>query len=136
MIYDGRSFYPVFLQELRDTHYNITIVSPFLRMNRLRSLQSTLCDAVQNGIALTVVTRPPEDFADSDAQFCREGIAFLESLGVHVKTKTEFHQKFTVIDDRIVWYGSINFLSFGKAEESILRFESPDLANALLDTVL
>lgn len=38
----------------------------------------------------------------------------------------------SVIDQRIVWYGSINLLSFGSAEESIMRLESPNIANELI----
>lgn len=45
------------------------------------------------------------------------------------------HQKFVIIDQRIVWYGSINFLSFGSAEESIMRLDSINIANELIDTV-
>jgi hypothetical protein len=36
-----------------------------------------------------------------------------------------------IIDNRIVWYGSINLLSYGSAEESIMRLESSELATEL-----
>ena len=49
--------------------------------------------------------------------------------------RSGFHQKFTVLDQRTVWYGSVNFLSFGAAEESIMRLESPEIAGQLTDTV-
>ena len=39
---------------------------------------------------------------------------------------------YAVIDQRIVWYGSINLLSFGSAEESIMRLDSPNIANELI----
>jgi len=37
-----------------------------------------------------------------------------------------------VIDQRTVWYGSNNLLSFGSAEESVTRLESPNIANELM----
>ena len=49
--------------------------------------------------------------------------------------KSDFHQKFTFVDNQIVWYGSVNFLSFGTNEESIMRFVSFDVAGDLTDTV-
>ena len=55
--------------------------------------------------------------------------------GVIVKTKDSIHQKFAVIDQRIVWYGSINLLSYGCSEESIMRIESIDIAAELLEIV-
>ena len=47
-----------------------------------------------------------------------------------------FHQKFTVIDGTISWYGSVNILSFGKSEESVMRLESREIAGELIDTVI
>ncbi|MGV8137103.1 MAG: hypothetical protein AB2L20_17965 [Mangrovibacterium sp.] len=32
----------------------------------------------------------------------------------------------------LVWYGSVNLLSFGSAEESIMRLESSNIANELI----
>ncbi len=59
----------------------------------------------------------------------------LKNMGVSVVCKSDFHQKFTVIDSKIVWYGSVNFLSFGKNEESIMRFSSFDIAIQLTDSI-
>ena len=44
------------------------------------------------------------------------------------------HQKFAMVDDRIVWYGSINLLSFGASQESIMRLVSSSVARALKDS--
>jgi phosphatidylserine/phosphatidylglycerophosphate/cardiolipin synthase-like enzyme len=41
--------------------------------------------------------------------------------------KDNIHQKFAVIDYRVVWYGSINFLSYGKSEESVMRVENSNV---------
>ena len=66
----------------------------------------------------------------------KENTAILQNCGVNVIYKSDFHQKFTVIDNKIVWYGSVNFLSFGTNEESIMRFVSFDIAGELTDTVI
>jgi hypothetical protein len=51
---------------------------------------------------------------------------------VRLAFRSNIHQKFAVIDQRIIWYGSINLLSCGDAEESIMRLESPSVANELI----
>lgn len=107
-----------------------------MRKNRLSNLKPVFASALTNGIKITVVTRPPEDFSGANEQLTRQNAALLCELGVTVKFKSGFHQKFTVIDTKTVWYGSVNFLSFGTAEESIMRLESADIACALLDTVI
>jgi hypothetical protein len=52
-----------------------------------------------------------------------------------VVLKSNIHQKFAVFDQKIVWYGSINLLSYGNAQESIMRIESPDIANELIKSI-
>lgn len=95
-----------------------------------------LSAAIENGIAVTVVTRPAEDYTGDGKNTTEDNIERLRSLGITVRTKSGFHQKFTVIDAKTVWFGSVNFLSFGTAEESLMRFESYDIAGELMDTVL
>ena len=49
--------------------------------------------------------------------------------------RSNIHQKFTIIDNKITWYGSINFLSFGYSEESIMRLESSSIAYELAESI-
>ena len=135
VIYDGKSFYPVFLQDLKTADREILIVSPFMRKNRLKQLLPAFSEAIQKGVSVSVVTRPPEDFTGENMDLTVENIQMLENANVKVIRKSSFHQKFTIMDNRTVWYGSVNFLSFGTNEESIMRFENYDLAGILTDTV-
>jgi phosphatidylserine/phosphatidylglycerophosphate/cardiolipin synthase-like enzyme len=59
-------------------------------------------------------------------------MALLQQNGITVKTKDRIHQKFAIMDQHIIWYGSINLLSYGASEESIMRIESADIAAELL----
>ena len=136
VIYDGKSFYPVFSEDISRAKTEVLIVSPFMRKNRLTQIVKLLIPVMLNGITVTVVTRPPDDFKESEQDTVRQNAEFLKNCGIKVKYKSEFHQKFTVIDQKITWYGSVNFLSFGKHEESIMRFENYDLAGQLIDTVM
>ncbi len=136
VIYDGKSFYPVFLQDLKAADREILIVSPFMRKNRLKQLLPIFTETVQKGVSVSVVTRPPEDFDGENAALTKENLQVLIAAGIKVMLKSSFHQKFTILDNKTVWYGSVNFLSFGANEESIMRFESSDLAGVLADTVL
>lgn len=135
LIYDGKSFYSVYWKDLEQARREILIVSPFLRTGRITQLGAVLSKIAFNGVSVVVLTRPPEDFGEKDRVAAAQGIAMLESYGVQVRFRSDFHQKFTLIDQSIVWYGSINFLSFGKADESIMRFESTEIAGQLMDTV-
>jgi hypothetical protein len=49
--------------------------------------------------------------------------------------KSKIHQKFAVIDGKIIWYGSINLLSFGHAKESIMRLLSGNISYELTKNI-
>lgn len=136
LIYDGKSFYPVFSEDIRNAKSEILIVSPFMRKSRITQILRLLSEAMLKHAKVVAVTRPAEDFPENDRKSVVENIQRLESYGIEVRQRAGFHQKFTVIDGQIVWYGSVNFLSFGSAEESIMRFTSHDIAGQLMDTVL
>lgn len=136
LIYDGKSFYAVYCQDIKSAHKEVLIVCPFMRKNRITQLSKFFLQAVLNGAKVTVITRPPEDFKEADQKAVKENTEILKNCGVDVIHKSDFHQKFTVIDNQIVWYGSVNFLSFGTNEESVMRFVSFDIAGELTDTVM
>lgn len=136
LIYDGKSFCTVYCQDIKSAHKEVMIVCPFMRKSRIAVFSKTLSQAVQNGVKVTVITRPPEDFKEAEQKSVKENTVLLQNYGVRVIYKSDFHQKFTVIDNQIVWYGSVNFLSFGTNEESIMRFVSFDIADELTDTVM
>ena len=136
LIYDGRSFWPVYCDDLRSAQKEILIVSPFMRKSRLKQLAKVLVEPLLNGVAVKAVTRPPEDFPAKEQERVRKNVSYLEGYGVHITFRSGFHQKFTVLDQQTVWYGSVNFLSFGAAEESIMRLESAEIAGQLTDTVI
>jgi phosphatidylserine/phosphatidylglycerophosphate/cardiolipin synthase-like enzyme len=84
---------------------------------------------------VTVVTKLPENYPEKDRAIIEECIHLLTQHGITVKTRDRIHQKFAIVDQRIVWYGSINLLSFGMSEESIMRIESVDIAAELLGSM-
>lgn len=135
LIYDGRSFYPIYCQDLAAAQKEILIVSPFMRRSRLEKLIKVLSGPLLNGVTVKVITRPAEDLPARDRNGVEENGEYLTGYGIHVVWRSGFHQKFTVIDGTLAWYGSVNFLSFGAAEESIMRLESPEIAGVLMDSV-
>jgi phosphatidylserine/phosphatidylglycerophosphate/cardiolipin synthase-like enzyme len=111
------------------------IVSPFVTKKRTLQMMQNLKNAIANSVKVVVVTRPSADYKGKDISTWVESIEFLKEAGVTVIQKSNIHQKFAVIDQKIVWYGSINLLSFGSAEESIMRLESPNIAFELLKSI-
>lgn len=86
-------------------------------------------------VRVTVVTKPPDNYAAKDRTKIQSCIELLHQHGIAVKTRDRIHQKFAIIDQQIVWYGSINLLSYGMSEESIMRIDSMDIAAELTNTI-
>ncbi|MCB2362457.1 hypothetical protein LGL00_26130 [Clostridium estertheticum] len=60
---------------------------------------------------------------------------YLRTTGINIILKSNIHQKFIVIDQKTVWYGNINFLSYKSENENIMRLTSLNIANELMDTI-
>ena len=135
IIYDGKSFYPVYCNDVRSAQKEILIVSPFMSKSRLKQLAKVLSEPILNGVNIKAVVRPADDLPEKDRAAAAENTKHLEEYGITVALRPGFHQKFTVIDGHIAWYGSINFLSFGHLEESVMRLESHEIAGELIDSI-
>lgn len=91
--------------------------------------------AIGNKIRVIVVTRPIADFKAEESITLQRTLDLLQRNKVCLVYKSNIHQKFAIMDQKIVWYGSINLLSYGSAQESIMRIESSNIANELIKSI-
>jgi superfamily II DNA or RNA helicase len=132
IIFDKDNFLPVFNQDIVAAGKEIVIVSPFVRKIRTHQMVQHLKISTAKNLPVIVVTRPKEDFPPKDHTAMQRALDLLKDSGVRVYFKSYIHQKFAVMDQKVVWYGSINLLSYGSAQESIMRIESSNIANELM----
>ena len=125
---------PVYNNDIVAAQREILIVSPFVTKRRTVQMMQHLEVALRNKVRVIVVTRPIGAFGEKEPTAARDS-GFVTECGVSVVFRPNIHQKFALIDQRVVWYGSVNLLSFGSAEESIMRLESPDIASELMKSM-
>ena len=53
--------------------------------------------------------------------------------GIYVEQKEDFCEHYAVIDNEIVWYGSMNLLGKENAEDNLMRVVSKDIAAELME---
>ena len=135
IIFNNENFLPVFNQDVLAAKREIVIVSPFVRTRRTQQMIQQLKIQTGKNIQVIVVTRPKEDFILKDHAALQNTLNLLTNNGISVVFKSNIHQKFAIMDQKIVWYGSINLLSFGNAQESIMRIESSNIANELIKSI-
>lgn len=136
VIFDENTFWPVFSNDVACASREVSIVSPFMKQARTRQIMKLFYSAAARGAEISVVTRPPDNYREDDRANIAELAKSLEGIGVRVSYKKNMHQKYAIIDRRIVWYGSVNFMSFGsRSVESLMRLESYDIAGELLANI-
>ena len=135
IIFDKNNFYPVFSSDIIHAKREILIVSPFVTKRRTQQIMRNLEPVLAKKVKVIVVTRPAEDFMDKDLTAWTEATKHIETAGIHLIYKSNIHQKFAIIDQKIIWYGSINLLSYGSAEESMMRIESNKIAYELMENL-
>lgn len=96
---------------------------------RLPSLVDALTRAAQRGVQVRVVT---DYAANKDATDFTDAIAALESAGVHVvkdHRSALMHNKFAVLDGRLLWTGSMNYTPNGvyRNNNNMLRLDNAAL---------
>jgi superfamily II DNA or RNA helicase len=135
IIFNISNFLPVYSNDIVTASREILIVSPFVTKRRTLQMIQNLRIALKNGVKIAVVTRPSKDFKEKDLTSWQTTIDLIKSSGITVVFKSNIHQKFAVVDQKVSWYGSINLLSYGSAEESIMRLESLNIANELIRSI-
>ncbi|MCA1795729.1 MAG: phospholipase D-like domain-containing protein [Desulfobacteraceae bacterium] len=135
IIFNKQNFFPVYLNDIDTANEHILIVSPFMTKKRVLQVMDHLKEKIDNHVKVSILTRPAEEFHEDKRAGLNEIFTLLQNAGVTVLLKPGIHQKFAIIDHKIVWFGSINLLSFGHSEESIMRLVSNSIAYELSKTI-
>ncbi len=135
IIYNRENFLPVFSNDMLSAKKEILIVSPYVKKRRVMQMAQHIDAAFRNSVRVIVITRPIADFKEKEQSAIAAALDILKDMGIKVIFKSNIHQKFAIMDQKILWYGSINLLSFGESEESIMRLDSYNIANELIKSV-
>lgn len=135
LIYNGESYYKHYCNDLRKAHAEIVIVSPRMEENYVFDFLKQIINAIKNDIRITIITKPIEDVGENERENINSCVQYLQKQGIFINYMLDFYQRFTVIDRSIVWYGSVDTLTRGKSEDSIMRFENSDIAEQLMNTI-
>jgi superfamily II DNA or RNA helicase len=135
IIFNKQNFFPVYLNDIDTANEHILIVSPFMTQKRILQVMDHFREKIDNHVKVSILTRPAEEFQEEKRGLLNDMVILLQHAGINVLLKPGIHQKFAIIDHKIVWFGSINLLSFGHSEESIMRLVSNSIAYELSNTI-
>lgn len=132
-IFDMNSYLTVYEKDLQQANKEIVISSPGINKTMVERTLEKVENRQEAGVKVSVITIPAEEYPENRMEATRGLINELVNSGVNVCTVTGWHEHFAVIDQELVWYGSLNLLSKGKEEDSLMRVLSTDIASELLE---
>ena len=131
-IFDWKSYLDVFEHDINSSHSEVVVSSPGLGSRKVWKFIKDVTPLQERGIRIAVMTLSPSSYPDDAAEHQKELIEALASAGTAVRSAERFREHFAVIDNSIVWYGSMNLLSKEKEEDSMMRVENASIAQELL----
>jgi chaperonin cofactor prefoldin len=126
------TFYPAFSQDLQSASKSILLFSPFLTQRGAGRWVDHFRAALERGVAIRIVTRPSSEFGGAADAETQAAIEHLKSIGVCVDLRARMHEKIAIIDERLLWMGSLNILSHRDTSESMFRISGEVACNRLV----
>ncbi len=114
-------FYPLLIDDIESAKDRIVIYSPFITRNRLEELQLALRAAIDRQIKIFVITKTLQERgkrAQPEYSYLEKS---LSNWGITIIHKRNMHEKLVIIDEKILWSGSLNPLSFSNTQEIMER---------------
>ena len=131
-LYDQNSFYAAFIKDIKHSKKRVIIESPFITTKRINQLSPILSRLIRRGVAVVINTKPVEEQNALLRNMAYEGIAKLQDIGVRVIVTAGHHRKLAIIDDDIIWEGSLNILSQNDSCEIMRRIHSEQMVSQML----
>lgn len=135
-IFDGGNYQETLKADLLSAAKNIIISSPAISGQKVYEFIDLLKERQETGVDVTIVTWAPDFYGYGEPSYWMQLHEDMRQAGFFVKTAEEFCDRFAVIDQELVWYGSMNLLAKEQIEDSMLRVHGKEIAAELLETAL
>ncbi len=131
-LYDNDTFYDAFMKDLKHAKSSVYIESPFITLRRMDVLLSIFTRLRQRNIRIVVNTRCPDEHDPEYERQARQAVQAMQELGIKALYTVKHHRKLAIIDDDILWEGSLNILSHNDSCELMRRTESTSLVREMI----
>jgi hypothetical protein len=131
-IFDEPAFERALEHDIREAKSSVVIFSGYITPTRVGKLGDLFRSKIADGVNVRCVTRPPQTNGSIPREQGKEALDMLEGVGVTVDCRAKIHQKVCLVDNRIVWLGSLNALSHaGRSDETMTRAVNEGYAMAV-----
>lgn len=132
-IFDSATYADIYETDLSQASSEIVISSPGINSSKVMQLIRAVSNKQVQGVKVSVITIPSDEYPENRIEATKKLISGLREAGIYVKEAPGIHEHYAVIDKEIIWYGSMNLLSREKEDDSLMRIQSRDIADELLE---
>jgi len=126
-------FYKSFKQDIINAKQEIIIDSPFITSSRVNDLMPLFKNSLNKGIKIFILTRHPSEHESFMKEMAINEIKLMEDIGIVVLPfRGMNHRKLSIIDRKILWYGSLNILSQKESNEIMIKHIGENGAKQIL----
>ena len=132
-IYDINTYADIYWRDMAEAKKNVIISSPRLNTEKVERIISELASRQEFGVKVIVVTWHYDAYKYGRDDVRMELMERLRKAGFEVKLVEDNCEHYAIIDNEVVWYGSMNLLSKEDIEDNLMRVCSKDIAAELLE---
>ena len=126
-LFDEKTFYQTFLDDLKNCRKEVIIESPFITSSRMKTFDRVFQNLLEKSVKIYIITRDPSEHDGGYEVQSEEAVRWCEEIGIQVLLcKGNHHRKLAILDRKILWEGSLNILSQVKSREIMRRIDSED----------
>jgi KaiC/GvpD/RAD55 family RecA-like ATPase len=130
-VFDETSFFDCFAKDINAAKTSIFALAPYFGEYRWPKIQPLFSAALSRNVEITIITPPLTEAPNKG--YVEKVITNLRSLGAIVATASGIHGKDIIIDEKIVYTGSMNWSSHRGRIEVMHRINAPKYAKQYLE---
>ena len=118
-----------FTEDIVNARKTVIISTPYLSKREVQDFIWTTAKVMLNGAQIIVFVKK----ADTEEKQKKQAgcILSMENAGIEVLQKEALSQNLCVIDEKILWYGSVNYLGFSESEACCMRISNVKIASEI-----
>ena len=128
-LYSKEDYLSDFENDIANAKSTIVITAPYLSKYEVQKFLLAANKKINEGCKIQILIKNPIDEAKSKKTLPL--ISLIEQTGINIKSRDNISQKIMTIDEKILWYGNINFLGYTEPEECCMRIANDKIASEI-----
>ena len=133
-LYSKEEYLHDFEKDIVIAKSKIIITAPYLSKTETQTFALFTAKKIAEGVTIIVyVKKASDETKNNKLQAC---IQLLSNIGIRIEQKDDLSQKIAIIDEKVLWYGNINYLGYTEMEECCMRIADAKIASEIEGEVI